>query len=119
MLALWKKLRIFVASALKSTYTTDADVANDFFLQEFQAEMRNPNGGAMDKFPEVKAIDELIDMVVMCIHIASPQHAAVNYLQDYYQAFVPNKLSCLCAPLPMTLTALESFKALPINEARI
>lgn len=99
MIALWTKLRAFVASALAKAYPTDADVVNDKDLQAFSDEMRDPLGGAMDKFPEIKTIDELVDMVTMAIHIASPQHTAINYLQDYYQAFVPNKATCLCAPL--------------------
>jgi hypothetical protein len=40
--------------------------------------MRNPLGGAVGKFPDLNTIEEVIDMVVMCIHIASPQNTAVS-----------------------------------------
>ncbi len=33
----------------------------------------------------------------------------VNYLQDYYQCFVPNKPSCLCKPLPLTIEELNAY----------
>jgi hypothetical protein len=79
----------------------------------------------MSKFPDIKTIEELIDVVVMAIHIASPQHTAVNYLQGYYQAFVPNKPISLCAPVPNTLAELAAYTekdmvaALPVNHPRI
>lgn len=107
---LWDKIREFVAAALKSSYLTDAEAVKDLAIKVFVEEMRDPLGGAMEKFPEIKTVDDLIDMVVMAIHIASPQHTAVNYLQDYYQAFIPNKPGCLCAPLPTSLEALNAYK---------
>ncbi|KAL4260589.1 Manganese lipoxygenase [Pleurotus pulmonarius] len=63
-------------------------------------------------------------MVTMCIHIAAAQHTAVNYLQQYYQTFVPNKPSALFSPLPASLSQLESYAesdlmaALPLEAKR-
>jgi hypothetical protein len=60
----------------------------------------------------------------MCIHIASPQHTAVNYLQDYYQAFVINKPPSFFTPPPTSLQSLLDYtendlvKALPMNHPR-
>jgi hypothetical protein len=60
----------------------------------------------------------------MCIHIAAPQHTAVNYLQQYYQTFVPNKPGALYTPLPQSLAELEIFgeddmlSALPISKPK-
>jgi len=34
----------------------------------------------MPSFPELNTLEELVSTVVMCIHIASPQHNSVNYL---------------------------------------
>lgn len=57
----------------------------------------------------------------MCIYIASSQHTAVNYLQEYYQPFVVNKPPPLCQPPPKTLAELQNFKekdviaALPVD----
>lgn len=60
----------------------------------------------------------------MCIHIASPQHTAVNYLQNFYQSFVIAKPPALHAPLPTTLQSLQAYneqdfvKALSIGHQR-
>lgn len=105
-------------------YHTDADVANDAPIQAWSHEIRSPTGGQISTFPEIKTIPALVDAITMCIHIASPQHTAVNYTQNYYQAFVINKPAALCAPMPNSLEALQAFKeqdlvnALPINRQR-
>ncbi|KAH8773287.1 valencene oxygenase [Hyaloscypha finlandica] len=94
-------------------------------LPNFRNEMRNPLGGAVGKFTDLNTVEEVIDMVVMCIHIACPQNTAANYLQDYYQAFVPNKPSCLCTPLPQTIERLNTFteedlvQAFPVKHPRV
>ncbi len=60
----------------------------------------------------------------MCIHIASPQHTAVNYLQNFYQAFVPAKPPALYKPLPTSLRELKTMtepdliRALPVGRQR-
>ena len=118
---MWNTLRKFVATVLQGTYRNDAQVAGDKDIAAFCAEMRSPTGGQMTSFPQVNKLDDLIDMVTMCIHIASPQHTAVNYLQEYYQAVVPNKPSSLSAALPQTLNQLQKYTidnmldALPIQ----
>ncbi|KAJ3493221.1 hypothetical protein NMY22_g20238 [Coprinellus aureogranulatus] len=49
-------------------------------------------------------------MVTMCSSkIASPQHNAINYLQQFYLSFVPNRPGALSAPLPSTLAELEAY----------
>lgn len=79
----------------------------------------------MSSFPDIRTIEDLINAVTMCIHIASPQHSSVNYLQAYYMSFVPNKPASLMAPLPGSLTQLmqygekEMMAALPIKDQRI
>jgi len=79
-------------------------------------------GGANIKnFPNLSTFEELVNCVTMCIHIASPQHTAVNYLQTYYQSFVINKPPCFYAPLPISLDTLLGYAeddlvaALPMN----
>ena len=60
----------------------------------------NDGGANLKSFPTLSTVNELVDCVTMCIHIASPQHMAVNYLQNYYQSFVVNKPACMYRPLP-------------------
>lgn len=121
---IWEILRKFVGIVLTAVYATDEDVKNDTSIVAFCREVSSDSGGRLAGFPMIQTLDELIDFVTMCIHIASPQHCAVNYLQQYYQTFVPNKPSSLYTPLPKSLAQLESFKeedllqALPINRPR-
>ena len=121
----WEILRKFVSKVLTTAYPGgDAQVANDPSVSAFCQEVRSGSGGQQPSFPEIKTLDGLIDFATMCIHVASPQHTAVNYLQQYYQTFVPNKPSALCARLPQSLTELQAYGeqdvllALPVRRQR-
>jgi len=122
MLALWGTLRTYVKAMLSPYYPTDEKVAADAFLQDWSKEIKA--GGAMPSFPEIKTLDALVDAATMCIHIASPFHSAVNYLQNFYQAFVIARPASLCKEPPATLQKLKDFKesdlvaSLPINRQR-
>ena len=120
---MWEILRSFVSLVLTKAYPGgDYQVQNDGSISAFCHEVHSR--GQLDSFPDVKTLDELIDLVTMCIHIASPQHTAVNYLQQYYQTFVPNKPSALYTQLPQSLAELLDFdeidllSALPVQEQR-
>lgn len=129
VILLWGVLRKFVSSMLIIYYGSDeksADnkVANDPAISAWSSEMRSESGGNLKSFPIIKSFNGLVDAVTMCIHIASPQHTAINYLQNYYQSFVINKPAALCAPPPMTLNELLKYtesdliKALPLHRPR-
>ncbi|KAJ3511049.1 hypothetical protein NMY22_g15780 [Coprinellus aureogranulatus] len=106
----WDVLHEFVSEVLHDAYPCgDVDVLADKYVAGFSAEMRSQQGGQLPSFPVVKTLDELIDMVTMCIHIAAPQHTAVNYLQQFYLSFVPNRPGSLAAPLPSSLEQLQGY----------
>lgn len=106
----WDVLHDFVSDVLHDAYPCgDRDVVADKYVAAFSAEMRSQQGGQLPSFPTVKTLDELIDMVTMCIHIAAPQHTAVNYLQQFYLSFVPNRPGSLAAALPTTLEQLQGY----------
>lgn len=122
--SMWYKIRNYVAEMLSINYggpNADAQVKGDPFLQAWAEEMRNPRGANLKSFPTLSTLSDLIDCVTMCIHIASPQHTAVNYLQNYYQSFVVNKPACLYTTLPTSLSQLLGYTesdlvaALPMN----
>ena len=125
MVPMWHVIHNFVSSVLATVYKTDADVAADKPIASWCAEMHSSTGGQMLSFPHISTIEELTNAVVMCIHIACPQHNSVNYLQCYYMSFVPNKPASLMAPLPATLDALMGYKekdmmaALPVKDRQI
>jgi len=122
---MWEILRKFVSVVLTDAYPGgDVQVANDRFIPAFCHEVRSHSQGQLTSFPDIETLDELIDVVTMCIHIASPQHTAVNYLQQYYQTFVPNKPSALYTRPPQSLEELQNFgekdilSALPVHKPR-
>ena len=116
---LWGIIRDFVKSMLTTKYSCDKDVRDDHCISDWCTEIQNK--GQITTFPSNTTVDQLIDAVTMCIHTASPQHTAVNYLQDYYYSFVPSKPPALCTPLPAdlptrhTYTEKEFTAALPIG----
>ncbi|KAF5367613.1 hypothetical protein D9757_010650 [Collybiopsis confluens] len=122
---MWEILRKFVGTVLEDTYAGgDQEVATDPAIAAFCGQVRSVDGGQLPSFPSVRTLDELIDFVTMCIHIASPQHTAVNYLQQYYQTFVPNKPAALYNPIPESLAELRNygedklFSSLPDHRSR-
>jgi Lipoxygenase len=106
----WDVLHSFVSDVMTGAYPNgDADVLADTYLAGFCAEMRSQEGGQLSSFPVVKTLAELIDMVTMCIYISSPQHTAINYLQQFHLSFVPNRPGSLAEPLPTSLAALQDI----------
>src|SRR5690554_3544011 len=111
---------------IKLDYPDDESVAKDAELFDtWSSEVRDDDKGRLRTFPaEIRTLEQLINAVTMCIHIASPQHTAVNYLQHYYQDFVVAKPAALSAAPPHTLEELENIDetkllaALPINRPR-
>lgn len=122
---MWNTLRKFVSTILRPHYPADSTVARDHYLQSWVEEIQSPQGANIPTFPALQTFESLVDAVTMCIHIASPQHTAVNYLQDYYQSFVPNKPPSLLRPLPQSqselqdLTEQDLIDSLPVKEPRV
>lgn len=116
---LWEVIRDFVKSVLATKYKSDQDVQDDVVIKNWCNELITE--GQINNFPTITSVDQLIDAVTMCIHIASPQHTAVNYLQDYYYSFVAAKPPALCTALPNDLKTLQAYTeteftaALPIG----
>jgi hypothetical protein len=92
ILLFWNVLRRFVSTVLHAEYASDAIVIADDCVSKWCEEMQNPNNGDLKSFPTIRTIEELIDAVTACIHIASPLHSAVNYLQNYYVS--PRRRCC-------------------------
>ncbi|KHN94062.1 lipoxygenase 1 [Metarhizium album ARSEF 1941] len=115
MFLLWHIIRDFVQTVLGTKYKTCADVRHDRYIADWCVEIQTK--GQLASFPTITTVDELVDAVTMCIHIASPQHTAVNYLQDYYYSFVPSKPPALCRPLPTSLEQLTGYTETELTEA--
>ena len=134
MKLMWHAIRSFVGSMLELDYapeganaTTKGNrkfVADDDRILAWCYELRTQDRGRLSSFPNIRTREQLIDAVTMCIHIASPQHTAVNYLQNFYQSFVIAKPPALYTPLPtdlvtlLALTEADLVDALPIGRQR-
>jgi hypothetical protein len=125
VLSMWKVIRKYVTATLQTRYSgKDADkmVADDPFIRNWCVEART--SGRIKNFPDIRTFDQLCDAATMSIHIAAPFHNAVNYLQNFYQAFVIAKPPALVAPMPSTLAELREYTqadltaALPIGRQR-
>ncbi|KAI1052890.1 hypothetical protein LB506_010100 [Fusarium annulatum] len=115
MYLLWGIIREFVKSVLETKYTSDDVVAKEACIADWCKEIQT--SGQIPSFPTITTVGQLIDAVTMCIHTASPQHTAVNYLQDYYYSFVPSKPPALCTPLPKSLADLEGYTEQHLTDA--
>jgi hypothetical protein len=121
---IWQVLRKFVKAFLANGgkgFVTDDQVKNDTSIGDWCKEMQSARGAGIKNWPTIETVEQLVDCVTMCIHIASPQHTAVNYLQEYYCSYVPNRPPAICAPLPKTIQELKRYEekdlmaALPLN----
>ncbi|KAI8652571.1 Manganese lipoxygenase [Fusarium keratoplasticum] len=125
MLSMWKAIRKYVMSMLLMYYdknTADKMVKEDKYVQDWCKEVQT--NGWIKTFPNIQTLDQLCDALTMSIHIAAPFHTAVNYLQNFYQAFVLSKPPALCDALPKSLAELKAYTekslvdALPIGRQR-
>ncbi|TFK76201.1 Lipoxygenase [Pluteus cervinus] len=115
ILPMWNAIKSFVHEMLAISYTSDSDVASDADIQTWCDEIRGDDAGKLKSFPaKIETLAALEDAISFCIHIATNQHTAVNYLQQYYMTFVPNKPAALCVPLPKTLAELQQYKEINI-----
>lgn len=115
MYLLWGVIHDFVKSVLRTKYKSDADVQTDTCIGAWCKEIQT--NGQIPTFPTITTFEQLVDAATMCIHTASPQHTAVNYLQDYYYSFVPAKPPALCTPLPKDLATLKKFNEIDLTAA--
>ena len=126
MVPMWYCIRRYVATVLATKYhppaLADELVQKDEAILRWSQELQTV--GHIKSFPTITSLDSLIDAVTMSIHIAAPFHSAVNYLQNFYHAFVIAKPPSLCSPLPNTLGELNKYKeadlvrSLPIGRQR-
>ncbi|KAK7425890.1 hypothetical protein QQZ08_007604 [Neonectria magnoliae] len=110
MLSMWTCIRKYVTSMLLMYYdksTADKMIKEDQYVQNWSKEVQT--NGWIKTFPTIQTLDELCDAVTMSIHIAAPFHSAVNYLQNFYQAFVLAKPPALCQAMPSSLKELSAY----------
>jgi arachidonate 15-lipoxygenase len=93
LLLYWDLLRDYTYEYLALFYESDRDVAEDFELQAWAAELSRKDGGAgnVPGFPSrISRFETLHDIVHLLIFTAGPHHASLNFSQIDYAAWVPN-----------------------------
>lgn len=90
-LLLWNAIHQFVSNYLKYCYPTPADIQADRELQAWAQELASPDGGRVKGMPcSFSTVEQLIEVIANVIFTCGPQHAAVNYSQFDYMAYIPN-----------------------------
>ncbi len=129
-------LRRFVSELLGLWYREDADVRQDFELQDFLREVGSPQGGAIPGFPQpadgesvatrIDTRDKLFALVTDLVFRAGPQHAAVNNGQFDTYGEVANGPGRLHGELPTEasldverLTEADFWRRLPAKSTAI
>jgi arachidonate 15-lipoxygenase len=97
----WEAIHTFVSRYIRLYYHSDADVVNDTELRAWAAELASPEHGRVKDMPSpIRDREELTLLATNILFTAGPQHAAVNYPQYDYVAFVPNAPLSAYGPMP-------------------
>ncbi len=107
-LLMWDATKKYVSDVLKNHYKDNQAVENDAQLQAWKNELISPDAGTIKGLlPPEKAnqltgklnnVDDIIEIVTTIIFLATTQHAAVNFGQYDYGAWVANMPFALYKP---------------------
>ncbi|XP_067249519.1 polyunsaturated fatty acid 5-lipoxygenase-like isoform X1 [Chanodichthys erythropterus] len=95
----WEAMKSFVSDVVKIYYGSDEKVQED---KEIQAFVKDVCFGMKNcEFPDsLKTQEQLVELLTVVIFTASAQHAAVNFGQYDWYAWVPNSPSTMRKPPP-------------------
>jgi arachidonate 15-lipoxygenase len=94
-LLVWDAIEKFVSNFLHYWYPDDANstgnqkIRDDSELQDWARDLVE-EGGVKGMPSPIETVEQLIKIVINVLFTSGPQHAAVNYSQYDYLAFVPN-----------------------------
>jgi arachidonate 15-lipoxygenase len=92
-LLVWNSIYRWVSDFVGGYYKSDVDVAADYELQAWAAEVASADGGQVRDFGatpgQILDRDDLVEILTMVVWTAGPQHAAVNFTQADHMAFLP------------------------------
>ncbi|MEZ4390312.1 MAG: lipoxygenase family protein [Polyangiales bacterium] len=90
----------FVEGFVRAYYPDDAAVRGDPELRAFVGELGSPIGGALRGVRPVETVDALVTLLSNVVHVASAQHAAVNFPQYDCFGWGANAAGACWAPPP-------------------
>ncbi len=113
----WHAIRPWVTQYLRIWYRSDSDLAGDFELANWFAELKAHNGGRVHGLSgEIGTFEYLVDVATLIIFTSSVQHAAVNFPQYDLMSYAPNMPLACYAPRPTRKkggTEADYLKMLP------
>lgn len=95
----WKAIHRYVEDYVGLYYLVPADVADDAELQRWVEEMQR-EGRARGLPTDLQTPEQLVALLTQILWMSGPKHAAVNYAQWDYIAYVPNMPFSLYGPAP-------------------
>ena len=106
-LLVWTNIKAYVTNVLQSLHDVDGtskSLLTDVYVKQWCNDMKDNIPG----FPVIKNVAQLCDAVTMIIYTATHQHAAVNYFQQMYMAYVPAAPGVLSAKPPADLCEIDT-----------
>lgn len=97
---LYAAIERFVTGYVQRFYPTDAAVSADPELRAWVDEVASPIGGALRNVRPVETVAGLVEWVTNVIHLASEQHAAVNFPQYPYFGYGASVAGACWGPGP-------------------
>lgn len=100
VLRVYGAIERFVDGFVRAYYADDAAVRADPELRAFVGELGSPIGGALRGVRPVETVDALVTLLTNVVHVASAQHAAVNFPQYDFFGWGANTAGACWAPPP-------------------
>lgn len=100
VLRVYGAIERFVGGFVRAYYADDAAVRADPELRAFVGELGSPIGGALRGVRAVETVDALVTLLSNVVHVASAQHAAVNFPQYDCFGWGANAAGACWAPPP-------------------
>lgn len=114
---IWDAIQKYVSDILQSHYKSDADIINDQELQAWKEELITKGNikGLLppEKDNQLNTVDDLISIATIIVFTATAQHAAVNFGQYDYAAWIPNNPFALYQPFQNGKEPIPVIKLLP------
>nr|AEO13837.1 lipoxygenase [Gladiolus hybrid cultivar] len=119
-LEIWSAIETWVKEYCTIYYPNDATVQSDVELQAWWKEVREVGHGDLQNetwWPTMQTVSDLTQSCTIIIWLASALHAAVNFGQYAYNAFLPNRptISRRFMPVPGT----KEYEMLETNPDKV
>ena len=96
----WNAMARYCRQVVQSIYENDLAVQSDPQLQALVEELRDPARGHSPTIPDLHTKEDLTEFLTSLLWICTSQHSAVNFGQQDFYAFIPNRPLYITNPMP-------------------